>query len=312
VKVTTLVNDYVGFKRALGMRYRSEGAVLNAFARSMGDIEIVEVTSAAAQAFIAGHGPLTATWHKKFAALNGLYRFAINRDIVAISPLPVIVPRAPPPRIPYIYSVEELRRLVAATVSLNTFNCPARGATYRVLLLLLYGSALRISEALALTLNDVCLRERLLTVRETKFYKRRWVPIGPRLTEELRTSIEQRCHRPLPDGQRSAVFASQAGRRWSYSHVGTMFRRVRQEANVCRDGGIRSAPCLHDVRHTAAVHRVVHWYQAGENVQRLLLPLATFLGHVDIASTQRYLTMTPQLLQHAAQRFEEYACGELS
>lgn len=87
MKVATLVTDYVGFKRALGMRYRSEGAILNAFARSMGDIDIGEVTSAPAHAFIAGRGPLTATWHKRFSALNGLYSFALNRDIVAISPL---------------------------------------------------------------------------------------------------------------------------------------------------------------------------------------------------------------------------------
>jgi integrase/recombinase XerD len=311
VKVATLVNDYVGFKRALGMRYRSQGAVLNAFARSMGDIKIGEVTSAATQAFIAGRGPLTASWHQRFTALNGLYRFAINRDIVAVSPLPLISPKAPPPRTPYIYSVDELQRLVAATASLNTCQRPSRGATYRVLLLLLYGSAMRISEALALTLNDVSLRERLLTVRHTKFFKRRWVPVGPRLTEELRTYIKQRCQWPLLHGEDSAVFVGPTGRRWSYSHVRTLFHQVRQQANVRRDGTIRSSPCLHDIRHTAAVHRVVHWYQSGENVQRLLLPLATFLGHVDIASTQIYLTMTPQLLQHAAQRFEEYAYGEL-
>ncbi len=311
MKVATLVDMYVDFKRSLGMRYRTQSEYLNAFARSVGDIEISEVTSAAVHAFIAGRGPLTASWHQRYAALNGLYRFAINRGIAALSPLPVISPRPPPPRTPHIYSVEELQRLIAATASLNAFNYPSQGATYRVLLLLLYGSGLRISEALALTLNDVCLRERLVTVHRSKFYKSRVVPIGPRLTGELRAYVEQRCQRSLPDGLRSALFAGRTGRRWSYNYARTLFGRVREQAHLRGEGGIRSAPCLHDIRHTAAVHRVVHWYQAGENVQRLLLPLATFLGHVDIASTQRYLTMTPELLQHAAQRFEQYAWGEL-
>jgi hypothetical protein len=35
------------------------------------------------------------------------------------------------------------------------------------------------------------------------------------------------------------------------------------------------------------------------------------MGHVDIASTQRYLTMTPELLQEASTRFARYAFSEV-
>jgi integrase len=67
---------------------------------------------------------------------------------------------------------------------------------------------------------------------------------------------------------------------------------------------------MHDLRHTAAVHRVIAWYRSGQDVQRLLPQLATYLGHVDIGSTQRYLQMTPELLQEANRRFSIYAsCG---
>lgn len=310
MKVVTLVHNYVSFKRSLGMRYRSQAHVLEAFARHTGNVEIDEVTVPAARSFIAGRGPVTASWHQRHAALNGLYRFAVSRDIVALSPLPLICPKRPPERTPHIYSVEELRRLIAATACLTTHTCPSRGTTFGVLLTLLYGSALRIGEALALTLNDVSLSDRLLTVRETKFYKQRWVPIGPQLTTVLKTHIRQRSRR-LYDGQHSALLAGESGRRLSYSHVRTLFRQVRREARVICDGGPKAQPRLHDFRHTAAVHRVVHWYRTGKDVQRLLLPLATFLGHISIVSTQRYLTMTPELLHHAARRFEGYAWGGL-
>ena len=60
-------------------------------------------------------------------------------------------------------------------------------------------------------------------------------------------------------------------------------------------------------RHSFAVHRLISWYRQGANVQRLLPQLATYLGHVDVAATQRYLTMTPELLREASQRFERYA-----
>src|ERR1700751_4611370 len=68
---------------------------------------------------------------------------------------------------------------------------------------------------------------------------------------------------------------------------------------------------IHDIRHSAAVHRVIAWYRAGADVQRLMPQLATYLGHVDVASTQRYLTMTAELLNEASLRFERYAQPEV-
>ena len=57
------------------------------------------------------------------------------------------------------------------------------------------------------------------------------------------------------------------------------------------------------------MHRVVAWYRSGQDVQRLLPQLATYLGHIDIRSTQRYLQMSSDLLQAASQRFAHYAMG---
>ena len=81
-------------------------------------------------------------------------------------------------------------------------------------------------------------------------------------------------------------------------------------AGVVRHDGARYQPRLHDLRHAAAVHRLVSWYRAGADVQKLLPQLATYLGHVHIAATQRYLTMTPELLSEASRRFERYAMEE--
>jgi site-specific recombinase XerD len=78
---------------------------------------------------------------------------------------------------------------------------------------------------------------------------------------------------------------------------------------VHRNDGARYQPRLHDLRHSFAVHRLVSWYRQGADVQRLLPQLSTYLGHVHVASTQHYLTMTPELLQEASLRFELYAMG---
>ncbi len=78
---------------------------------------------------------------------------------------------------------------------------------------------------------------------------------------------------------------------------------------LCQDGG-RCQPRQHDLRHAAAVHRLVYWYRQGADVQRLLPQLAKYLGHVHITATERYLTLTAELLQEANKRFEQYARSE--
>jgi integrase len=307
MKLAELVTSYITLKRAAGMRFNSEVGVLNAFCRAMGDIEVAEVAPQRVHAFLAGQGPVTTYWHQKYKVLSGFYRFALNRSHLTVSPLPTIVPKYPPPLTPYIYSVAELRRLLDATERLHTPMSPLQATAFHTLLLLLYGSAMRVSEALALSRADVNLDERLITVRDTKFFKTRWVPIGPKLTTELATYAERRRRLPLPDGETSAFLVTRTGHRLSYDQVNRLFGRVRQAAHVTREAHARYQPRIHDIRHTAIVHRVVAWYQAGLDVGQWLLPLSTYVGHGEIKSTQRSLSMTSELLTAASQRFERYA-----
>ena len=85
------------------------------------------------------------------------------------------------------------------------------------------------------------------------------------------------------------------------------FRGLREYAGIYRTDGARYQPRLHDLRHAAAVNRLIAWYRADADVQKLLPKLSTYLGHVNLCSTQKYLTMTPELLQEASIRFEKYA-----
>jgi len=67
-----------------------------------------------------------------------------------------------------------------------------------------------------------------------------------------------------------------------------------------------SPPRMHDLRHSFAVGCLLRWYRDGLNPSTRLHHLATFLGHVDPASTAVYLTVTPGLLDEANQRFEAF------
>lgn len=308
MNASDVVNAYLAARRAQGVRLRSGARVLRQFAHETGKPELSEVTPESVATFLHGHGQLSATWKTKRAVLVGLYRFAIARGYTTVSPLPERTPRLPPPQTPYVYTSDALQRVLEATATLSNPCSRLQAATYRALIL--YGAGLRVSEAIRLQLGDVDLEQRILTVHDTKFYKTRRVPIGPRLSSELAAYIEQRSALALPEGRDSALLCSRTGHRLAYQYVITTFQRIRSMAGIRCPAGEPRPPRLHDLRHTAAVHRVLAWYRAGKDVQRLLPQLATYLGHTDIKSTQRYLQMTPELLQEASRRFASYAQQE--
>ena len=134
------------------------------------------------------------------------------------------------------------------------------------------------------------LLDSLLTIHESKFYKTRLVPIGPRLTTALSAYAEKRCHSVHALSPDAFFFVTRDGERVTLQIVERSFDRLRSIACVRRNDGARYQPRLHDlVRHAFAVHRLVSWYRQGADVQRLLPQLATYLGHVHIAATQRTL-----------------------
>ncbi len=302
MKLTQTVHDYITLKQSMGSRFYTEETILKAFCNAVGDVAIVDVKPHQVDQYLAGNGPITLFWHRKNDALKGFYRFALGRGYVLQSPMPTTIPKRPQPFQPYIYSQEELRKLIKATDEYDTPKTKLDRATLRTLILLLYGAGLRISEALALTIVDVDFNASILTIHDSKFYKTRLVPIGPQLTTTLQLYADN-----LYPRESNSFFVTSTGITVTRSQAERAFVRLRKIADVAREDGARYQPRLHDLRHSMAVHRLTAWYREGADVQYLLPYLATYLGHVDIAGTQRYLTMTPELLREASQRFEHYA-----
>jgi integrase/recombinase XerD len=310
MKVSEIVTMYVFHRRALGQRFRSEEAILKSFCKAVGDGPISIIDENAILSFLNGSGMITLYWEKKHRVLCGLYRFAQARSLVEGSPLPRAIPKPTVPAfVPYIYSREELKGLLDAVPAACSGRTPVEKEVLRTLILFLYGTGLRIGEALRLTLAEVDLRQACLHVRGTKFFKSRLVPMGKDLTELLTDYVLKR-HGLQATSAELPLFCFSNGSPLSQSAVRNAFRRLRSHAGVMREGGPRRQPRIHDLRHTAAVHRLISWYRSGKDLQDLLPKLATYLGHVDLSSTQHYLTLTPELLKEASLRFEHYAIGE--
>jgi len=231
MKLAQVVKDYVTVKRATGLRYRTAAAILKSFAGAAGPVNVRDVGQDTVLAFLNGSGPIRSSWHLKHYTLAGLFRFAIQRRLVSKSPLPPMIPKRPAYAKPYIYSADELRRMLDATSVLDERHPKGHklatipALTFRTLLLLLYGAGLRISEALALTVDDVDLSACTLLVRGTKFFKTRLLPIGPKLSSELgqcaihRLGLVTRSFKAAPSSSTGVGWRSRA--RWPSATSGS-------------------------------------------------------------------------------------------
>lgn len=312
MKLVHAVEQYITLKRSLGARFITQAITLRAFCRLAGPINVDDVRADSLRTFLSPSGTVTTSYHQRLSTLRGFYRFAISRGCAHSSPLPLIVPRQPAYGKPYIYSREDLRRLLAAAHVLDGRPNDLPPMAFRALILLLYGAGLRISDALSLTVKDANLPEGMLTIRNAKFDKPRLVPIGPGLASALGFYIEQRALLSGRPPSTTALFTTHLGNALTRQAAERDFRIVRARAGVRRQDDAYFQPRLHDLRHTFAVHRLLTWYRTGADVQVLLPKLATYLGHVGIAETQHYLSMIPELLNEANRRFERYALPEVA
>jgi site-specific recombinase XerD len=315
MKLTQLMTEYISFRKSLGQDFESDAKRLRTFSRFVGErAEIDSVKPPQVAAFLAGCGPITRYWHLKYGTLRGFFSYAVTRGYLSAAPLPATIPKPPARFVPHIYSREKLRRLLEGTASYQKYKSRIlmEPHTFRALLLLLYGAGLRVSEGLSLNLEDVDLGEAVIVIRDTKFYKSRLVPLGSDLNEVMTEYAAQRKRDGHAQSNNAPFFVTKLGARISSRLLRQAFQRLRTHSGVRHKDGAQYQPRLHDLRHAAAVHRLTAWYREGKEVQRLLPLLSTYLGHVSIASTQLYLTMTPELLHEASKRFAKYVFGEVS
>lgn len=302
-----LIEQYVAYRKGLGELQGNNAATLRRFGCLIGaDADIGTVRVEQVDAFLAGTGPRTLNWHNKLSVLRPFYHYAISRGYATAAPLPTVIPKKPPPFVPYIYTQDDLRRLLDATSLLQRRAFRIEPLTMRTAVLLLYATGLRVSELINLDRADVDLDSRVLTVRDTKFHKTRLVPFGPQLSPALTQYAKQSRAVSATHPGPPPFFTTRAGRRLERRTVEESFQRLREHAGVRRSDGARYQPRLHDLRHSYAVHRLTQWYRQGADVQKLLPLLSVYLGHVYLQDTAVYLSMTPELLQEANKRFESY------
>lgn len=299
--------EYLEYIEGLGRNGTTSRRKLASFERHLrheGIVAFPQITTTEIERWQASF-PSSSEARNRLVVLRGYFNYLLARGDIPSSPMPEIPDRRHRSRSPYIFRREEVSAILTAAAELPDHRLlPYRGPTYRTVLLLLYALGLRIREALRLRLRDLDFVESSLTIVETKFNKGRVVPMGPKTAAALEHYIGQH---PLLKGRgKDAFLFPSDSHRTPHLQSNSCFcvvRRLVGQLGISAPPETRS-PNLHSFRHSFAVHRVERWHREGADLGAKLSLLSAFMGHADVADTQVYLTMTPERLRLAGERFE--------
>ena len=297
------VEDYVQMRRSLGFKLLDTKVGLINFASFLEQRGAAHITITLAMEW-AQQDKTTcpAEWAKRLSFIRGFARYWSAHDSQTEVPPCGLLPHRPVRVHPYLYSDDEVRQLLQAARELPSAH-GLRGPTYYCLLGLLAVAGLRISEARNLQTDDVDLNEGMLTIRGAKFGKSRLVPIHPS-TRTVLSDYASRRDRFL--ARRPEIFfVSGRGTRLDGADIRRTFYHLSRQIGL-RGTSDSHGPRLHDFRHRFAVETLIRWYRSGQDVERRLPILSTYLGHVHVADTYWCLTACPELMGLAVQRFEDY------
>lgn len=201
---------------------------------------------------------------------------------------------------PYIFTNEQMMSIFQACdhyelfdrhLNTNLFIVPA-------VIRLLYGTGLRINEALSLKNKDVDFEKQCLYVRKSKNGDERIAPLSETLITVLKQYLQYRDRIPLLrlKDEESFFFITPMGKKCAHAVVYLWFRKALAAADIPYQGN-HKGPRLHDLRHTFAVHSLVKMSRSGLDLYYSLPLLSKCLGHRSLKSTDQYVRLTAEIYQ---------------
>lgn len=305
------MENFIKLRRLSGTDYASQARLLGYFDRFLVEQELSEplltreITERYQQSF-SGLAPRTQG--NRFCVVRQFCTYLARNDSFIYVPEPMRIPASYMAHAPYIYTLNEIRAMLAAAVELLPQGS-LRPHTYSTLLGLLYSTGIRIGEAFALNIEHFLPAEQRMYIAEGKFRKARWIMLSASTCRALRQYLCRRLGR-IPHAPDSPLLLNECSRRLCHPTVNHTFKQLLIRCDIT--GYSRTGPRIHDIRHTFAVHRLLAWYRDGQDVNARLPALATYMGHVNLNSTHVYLRPTVELLGEVHNRFRNYYLERLS
>lgn len=290
-----LISKFIALKNSLGYQYKDAGGALSLLDRlaQKNDITKIGVTKELADEYsMKRPNESEKTRYNRIQIFCQFVQFLCDLGIRSYKPR---LPKYSRSFVPHIFSTKEMSAIFSVCDSLSPSLRNRNTAVFAIpfLVRLLYGTGIRISEALHLTRSDISIEENYLILRKTKSGKDRIIPITSSLTEVCRGYLTYRALFPgvkktsrifiLPDG---APLSSYTAYKW--------FRRIIWSANISH-GGRGKGPRLHDIRHTFSVHSLALMARQGLDMYHSLPLLSTYLGHQSLNATDGYVRLTTEM-----------------
>jgi integrase/recombinase XerD len=291
VKIGRCVELFVERKRVCGYEYDWSARILRNLAVFVSNIDISLVTTGHIHAYLSCGSLTPNTWRSHRSLIRRFFAYWFARRQVSGIPEVEQRPTTKSHFFPYVYSKQEIARLLAAAPSCQAGRrCGISPATLSTIVLFLYGTGMRVKEALALRDSDIDFYNRSIEICPGSLYRHRTIPMGGDVQRLLKRHLhgDERLH----FGTGKALFLTMDGLPVTYNILRPTFRRLRTVASVFRPNS-SLPPRLQDLRHTFAVHSITCWAAAGWSFEKMLPMLSAYMGNVREKGFLRYFELTP-------------------
>lgn len=212
------------------------------------------------------------------ASIRGLHRFALRERWVRVDVAKEQRTPIATRRLPKALSIEEVVALIESADTATPFGLRARALAD-----LLYSTGARVSEALALDIDDLAADERVVVVRG-KGDKQRLVPIGSMARESVDAYVTRGRPILLANGTGTpALFVNDRGQRLTRQSAAADLVELKRRAHIA------SHVSPHVLRHSFATHLL----GGGADIR----VVQELLGHVSVATTQIYTKVSVEQLR---------------
>jgi integrase/recombinase XerD len=215
------------------------------------------------------------------------FKMLVIEDVIKDSPADMLDLPTRPEHLPDVLTDEDITKIQ------STFDLSLPDQfRNNVIVEVLYGCGLRVSELVNLKLSNIYVEEQCLQVFG-KGSKERWVPINPRALEMLGTYIHNvRVHYNLKPGEEKYVFINRLGRHLTRNYV---FMFLQQ---AVADAGIEKHVSPHSLRHSFATELV----ENGADLRAV----QEMLGHESISTTEIYTHLTRDTLRNTIEAYHPH------
>lgn len=304
--IGSIIEAYIREKRSLGCKANAEAKRLREFsktdyAQNLHD----ELTEDAVCKWIEKRPfDKPAGMRQRYAIIRGLGMYMRRQGYPAFVPTQGNVRKMPRHGYdPHIFSYDEILRFMEAAKAYGISKyCTSKEARFVIPLIfeMLYCTGMRVGEVASLEVGDVDFDAAIVTVKNAKFGKKRYIPIHDSLCARLKRYVDSR--KPL-----HYLFPSRGGGCYSDRSVYHPFREILFMAGIPHKGK-GHGPRVHDFRHTFAVHSLIKWMKSGHSMANALPRISTYLGHSSIAETEWYLRLTMKILPSLRKEINDQFC----